>query len=395
MKDILKLSMDRMIGRAPKAIAIADEQWISQLPKDVADVVPTITFVRLGSSDRLAHIIPDDAEVLIVEVDGAQPATLDRIAGIRAANPQMPIIAAVANADLQLMRTLLRHGVSDVVALPFNTEELAAEIYNIGARSAEQKSATLAPVLSVSGSLGRSGSTSVLLHLAAALVEKSERTVRCCLIDFDVQRGQLEAQAGIECARTVLDLFEAEERLDADMLRNVAVQARPGVQVIAAPREIVPIEQVDLDQAIKIVTLARSVYDVVLVDMPSVWTSWSLSIAHEAGKHLLIVEQSLTSLRQARRALDLFREVGVRTDQIGVVVNRARTGRFVNISIQDVADTLGCEVAAVIKEDRGDLAKAIDEGKLVSEIARRSPFAVDVASLADVLLPSLDIGGRR
>ncbi len=382
MKDILKLSATSAVGNAPKTTIVASPAWVDDIATNSSLLFRDLQVLALGPDEQVTRDHLRDTEMLVIEVDAAHHATLDRLSSIKRMRPDLAIMAAVNNADMQVMRTLLRHGVSDAVALPFDLEELTSEIINIGARLAEQNEVPLAPSVSFFGALGRSGTTAIMVHLAHALVARSDHPIRCCLIDLDLQAGHLAGHTDVDNTRSILGLLDAEERVDRDMVRNVATKSSDGVYVIPAPPEILPIEQIDTDQLLRIISLAREEFDLVFIDLPSMWTSWSLSVAAESDNTVLVVEQNLDHLRQARRCLGLFREVGIPPKKVKLLVNRARKGMFKSISLQDVADTVGCEVIAAIREDRGELSQAIDEGKLVSSISRRNVFAQDIDAVA-------------
>lgn len=392
MKDILKLSPDSVVGQAPQTIVIANDSWISRIGSGNALPAENVQFVPVPANASLAPASLHEAELLVLEVDASEFATLSRLEFVRRTYPDLPIIAAVNDPDIRVMRTLLRHGITNVVALPFDNEELASEIYNVGAKMAEAKPVALAPTACVIGSMGRSGATSILVHLADALVRRSKKALRCCILDLDIQAGQTGPYTGIESTRCVLDLLEAQDRLDQDMIRNVAVKARDGIFIIAAPSEILPIEQVDIDQVHRIIQLARAEFDILLIDLPSSWTNWSLSVADRSDRLLLVTEQSLTPLRQTRRHLEMFREVGISSDHVDIIVNRASLSRFARITLNDVAETLNQDVLAAIREDKTELVQAQDEGKLVTEVNRKGVFAKDVAQLANKF--SVLLGGE-
>ncbi|WP_156167356.1 AAA family ATPase [Aurantiacibacter marinus] len=368
---------------AAKTAVIADAQWMSAMAQGALGMLSDVTVLSLKPDAGVDREHLREIELLVLEVDAEVTATLDRLAAIKRMRPDMEVIAAVKNADMQVMRSLLRHGVSDVVSLPFNADELTAQICTVGARLAESQNVPLAPTISFVGSLGRSGSTCILHHLADALVRQADRPIRCCLIDLDLQAGQLSAHARVDNSRSIFNLLEAEERLDQDMLRNVVTKAGDGLYILPAPQEILPLEQVDADQVLRIVALARAEFDVVLLDMPSAWTNWSLSVVAESERIMLVTEQSLEHLRQSRRIVELFSEVGIAKDKVDVVVNRSTKTRSRTISVQDVADTLGTNVIAEIREDRGELAQAVDEGKLVTSYSRRNVFAQGIETLAE------------
>ncbi len=382
MKDILNLSATKAVGKAPKTTIIASESWVGDIPSDLSVLVRDLKIHACGPDEFITRDQLRDCELLILEIDADHRGTLERLSSIKRMRPDLAIMAAVKNADMQVMRTLMRHGVSDVVALPFDMEELTSEIINIGARLAESTKVPLAPSVSFVGALGRTGTTAIMVHLANALVARSEHPIRCCLIDLDLQSGHLAGHTNIDNTRSILGLLDAEERVDQDMVRNTATKSSIGIYVIPSPSEILPIEQVDTDQLLRIISLARAEFDLVFIDLPSVWTSWSLSVAAESDSTVLVVQQNLDHLRQAKRCVGLFREVGISAKKTKVVVNRATKGLFKSISLQDVADTVGCEVIAAIRKDRGELSQAIDEGMLVSSVSRRNVFAQDIDAIA-------------
>lgn len=361
---------------------MAGREWIEAVPQAEWKVMSDLQLRPLACSDPLPPDLLDTAEILVLEVDAADRASLDRLESVRRSYPDLPVIAAVERADIPLMKLLLHHGINDVVSLPFDIGSLTTEIYDVGAKLANSQTQVLAPSICVTGVLGRSGATSILLHLANEIVRGADYPMKCCVIDLALQSGQLAEYAGVKANRTILSLLEADDRLDSDMIRNVATKSADGVFIISAPSEIIPMEQVNVDQVLRIVSLARREFDLVLIDMPPVWTNWSLSVAAESDRIAMIVEQALPNLRQARRYLELFREVGISENMVDLIVNRAAKGRFVNITVQDVADTLAHDVIGTIREDRGELSQAIDEGKLVTEINQKNVFGQDVEQLA-------------
>ena len=391
MKDISKLSKANAIGKMPRTLVVVQERWAQGIDDALRGAVPDVTHLDLAPGGDLSREDLREAELLVLEVDAASDTSFERLASAKRLRPELPIIVAIENASLPVMRTLLRHGIRDVVGLPLEGNELASEIISVVDRQADGGSIKLAPAVCFVGSLGRVGNTSIVLHLAAAIAAEADRQMRCCVIDLDIQSGTLAAHAGVDTTRSVLDLMEAEERLDQDMVRNVATRTADGLYILPAPEEIVPIEQVDTDQLLRVVNAARAEFDLVLLDMPPAWTNWSLSLAAEADQVVVVTRQSLAHLRQARRSIDLFQEVGISRNKISVVVNRAQKNPFRPISVQDVADTLGVDVLAAIREDRGDLSQAIDQGKLVQRLAPKNVFSRDVSALAHQLLTRTEI----
>jgi pilus assembly protein CpaE len=136
----------------------------------------------------------------------------------------------------------------------------------------------------------------------------------------------------------------------------------------------------------------RRKYDYVFLDLPSNLTNWSLTVLTESSSIVMVVEQNLASLRQAKRRLDLFRNVGIDLRSVAVIVNRLERRMFGSIGIGDVEKALGHDVMATLQLDAKHLEVAQDQGLLVGEMRAKTPYGTDIARLADQLRARLDGG---
>ena len=363
---------------------VAGEQEIAPLRSHKA--VPGLTdatFVPLPPDYPLAEDIVRTAQVLVLEVDPADDFSLRRIGRVRSERPDLPIIAALRNANVSLVRTLVRQGVADVATLPFVPDELATQILDQSARAAEHAEPTeLAPMYSVVRSTGGCGATTVVTHLAAALAQDDPGGV--CVVDLDLQGGDVAAFIGETPQVTISALLEAGGRLDTELLRSATID-RYGFAVIAAPDAITPLDTVDIDQLLKILRLVRGQYRHVLIDLPAAWTNWALSAALASTEVMLITDLSISSLRQAKLRLELLSSVGVTGDRIKLLVNRVERRLFRAIGIHEVTQALDCRVAASLAMEGAALRSAQDQGLLVSGVVNKSKFAGDIQSLAGAL----------
>lgn len=342
----------------------------------------SVHVVEIDPTEELPSEIVRKAAILVLEVDPSQATSLERVTDVRAARPSLPVVVALENADVGLTRMLIRQGVSDVATLPFDPSELTSLLLEIGARHAPVSEARLAPMVSLVRAAGGVGATTIITHLADALSEcGGGRDV--CVIDLDLQFGQVATYLGLHPQTTVLDLLEASERLDPDLVRDAAVSTPQGISVIGAPPQIAPLEDVDVDRLLNLLTVARQSFDFVLIDLPSNWTNWTLSAALACNEIMVVTDQSITGLRQTKRVIELFDMMQVARENVRIVVNRVEKKLFQSISVNEVANTLAREISATVSRDRGDLQMAQDEGRLLSDGNRKAAFVKDVGRLAD------------
>jgi pilus assembly protein CpaE len=344
------------------------------------------TLVSLAADAELSGDIAKQAKVLVLEVDPSSAESLRRIGKLRAAREDLPIIAALSKADVSLVRTLVRQGITDVAELPFAPDELASQILEASTRLAElAPKGALAPMISVIRSAGGSGATTVLTHLAAELAKVDQTGKGVCVIDLDLQSGDVAAFIGQDPKVTVLALLEAGDRLDTELLRSTITSTPYHFSIIAAPDAIAPLDTVDVEQLLRVLSFVRRQFGYVLVDLPADWTDWSLSTVVASTDVLLVTDLSIASLRQARRRLDLLRSVGLGKHQLKVIANRMERRLFKTIGVDEVTEALDCEVIATLSADPATLREAQDQGLLVTDVAHRNKFASEIRALAGLL----------
>lgn len=343
--------------------------------------------VALAASEPIPADVIAKAFLLVIEVDPSDRVSMRRIAQVRNARPGLPLVVALHDANVSAVRTLVRQGVNDVATIPFDLEELSSQLLDLAAQVRNDATAQLplSPLVSVVRSTGGSGATTVVTHLAAALATHSGRPNGACLIDLDIQFGNVGASLGKSAKTTVIDLLDAGDRLDAEFFASAAVDSGRGFDIVVAPKPITPLETVDVDQLIHLLSIARRAYGSVLVDLPANWTNWTLSTALASTDLVLVTDLTIPGLRQAKRRLELFDAVGVPRELVRIVVNRVEKRLFKTIGVDEVRQTLGHPVYATLAAEPGTLQGAQDQGLLSWEANRKSKFASDVSALADQL----------
>lgn len=363
-----------------------------QLLDAIAGLGGGVRTLACGIDDPLPLGEISGASIVVLEVDPRSRNSLERVDLLRSQLPAVPVIAGLADVDIATSRQLLRRGVSDIVALPFAFDEMVTAICDTAEQIAADVpgEAKLAPFIAVLKTIGGSGATTVATHLAAQIAHDMGDDARACVIDLDLQTGDVAAYMGCSPRLTLSELMDAGGRLDDELIRSVACDSGKRVDVIAAPSEIVPIEDVDFEQLMRIVTAARRLYDVVVVDLPATFTNWSLSTVFAADQTLLVSTLTLPSLRHAKRQLDFMLSMGIARSAIQIVLNRVEMKLFKSIDAGDAARVLKHPVLATICNDYKLLSNAQDEGELVGEIQRKCRFVKEIATLAESLAARLE-----
>ncbi|MFN6936490.1 MAG: CpaE family protein, partial [Tsuneonella sp.] len=347
-------------------------------------------FLALPADEPLPAQAIQGSAVVVLEVDPASEGSLQRLARARVEHPGVSLIVALRDASVALVRTLIRQGVADVAQLPFQPETLAAQILDaLSAQTERVSTGHLAPMIAVVGATGGAGATTALTHIANALAEANTGMRGVCLIDLDLQGGDVASYLGATPKVTIDELLDAGSRMDADLFRSAVVEARRGLSLVAAPPDIKPMDRVDTDDLLALVKLARSLFDYVLVDLPPVWNSWSLSVVNSADRVVLVSDASINCLRQAKRRMRLFDEIDFPSAKVDVVINRMERKLFRPVSEDAMADALGVSIAGTLPLDGQGISAAQDEGRLVTENGSKSRYGSQTDALAHAIVQRL------
>lgn len=362
--------------------------------KDIKDLQSSPSIQGLGGAALVAlasnAAVPFDqiagAKVLVLEVDPAVPESVRRISTVRSERADLKIIAAIQQADVSLVRTLIRQGITDVAALPFSPDELSSQILEaLAPLRDEPKDSDLGLVTAVVRSSGGCGSTTVLTHLAAALAAANTGKRGVCVLDLDVQSGAVASHVGENPKVTISALLEASDRLDDSLVHSVTIDTHYGFSIIAAPEVITPLDLVRPELISAVVALLRKRFDFVLIDLPANWSNWSLATAAEAGEILMVTDLAIGALRQAKRRIDLLASVGVETGQIKIIANRMERRFFKTIGVDDIHQALRCEVVAALSDEGSAMRAAQDQGVLLGDVGGKGSFTKGIQALAELI----------
>lgn len=361
----------------------------------ISGLSDSIVGVPCGIEDPLPVNELSHASIVVIEVDPSSHNSLERVDRLRSELPSIPVIAGLADVDIATSRQLLRRGVSDIVVLPIALDELVTAISDTAEQIATEMNGEvkLAPFITVLKSIGGSGGTTVATHLASQLAADLGEGARACVIDLDLQAGDVSSFMGCTPRQNLTELIEAGARLDEELLHAVACDSGQGVDVIAAPIEIVPIEALDFEQLMRIITMARQQYDIVIADLPASFTNWSLSTVFAADQTLIVGTLTIPSLRHAKRQLDFLISMGIARNQIQIVLNRVEKKLFRTIDADDAAKALKHPVLATICNNYSLLRTAQDQGELADAIQPRNKFSKDIANLAELVWARLEGDG--
>lgn len=341
------------------------------------------SFVANGPSVRWT-------DVLICQIDPNNPRDLEvfeRFVGDHAG--RMPVVAAVRDLTVAVTRRVLRSEAVDVLPIPFTPDELHQAIET--GRDAIVRGGPGGPIQSgrivaFVGALGGMGTTTLATQAGMIWAEKAS----VCLIDLDVQFGNAALYLNMKPSLSLADLIEAGDRLDIELLRSVADAHSSGLNIIACPPDIVPLDALTPEFVDKLLDLAVQTYDIVLIDLPGAWVSWSLSALQKSDAVCLVAGLSVPGVHQARRQLELLDANGL-AERVRIILNRVAVPMFGKVDLTDAESVFRRSVHFVVSNDYPTVSAAIDEGRSIAAIKMKARVEKDIRKMVTTLAALVSI----
>lgn len=323
-------------------------------------------------------------DVLICQINPDNPRdfeTFERF--VRDNVGKLPVVAAVRDLTVATTRRVLRSAAVDVLSIPFTQAELYQAIET--GREAIVHDRTIGEsrggrIISFFGALGGVGTTAILAQAGMAWAA----TKRVCLIDLDVQFGNAALYVNLKPQLCLIDLIDAGDRLDPEILQSVAMQHASGLSIIASPSEMVSLDTVTSDFVEKLLDLAVESYDIVLVDLPNAWVGWTISAFQRSDAICLVTELSVPGVHQAKRQIDMIEANGL-GDRLRLVMNRVAVPLFGRPDMSGPEAALRRKVDHTIANDFPTVSAALDEGKTLAGIKVKSRVERDIRHLITTL----------
>ena len=380
MNDIIDLTADKEFKLTARVAICAEAEHLGPL----TGLSKSLELIDLSIDEAPPEPAIRNAQVVIMQVDPENPGSVSRIEQLKNEHPSLHLIAALPDVDLRITRKMIRLGIEDLVRIPFNQDEVMTCVLDVETRIDDDEARiSLAPVVAVMKSVGGCGASTIATHLAGGLASGAHHPRSICVVDLDLQLGSVAPMLGGQPRLSLLDLIEADARIDTDLLQSVVTKTGSNVDVIAAPSDIIPVESIDGVKLDRIIRLLRQNYDLVVLDLPLDLTNWALATVMDADVTIIVAQLGLASLNQTKRRQRLLTSMGYNKGAIEVVLNRTSRKLFGSIDTGDAERALGQDLELTISKDDDALADAQSQGLLVWDLNKRGRLAKEFQGLAD------------
>ena len=238
-------------------------------------------------------------------------------------------------------------------------------------------------VFPVHGLAGGVGTTTFAANLAWELANTDEN-LRVCLLDLDFQFGSVATYLDLPRRESVYELLQDTETMDRDSFMQALLTFKEKLFVLTAPSELLPLDIVGSEDIERIIELARTNFDYVVIDMPSTITSWTETILHASHVYFAMTELDMRSANNTLRLLRALKGEELPYEKLRYVLNRAP--KFTDLTgksrVKRMAESLDIQIEVLMPDGGAQVTQANDHGIPLEEVAAKNVLRKEIQKLA-------------
>ena len=328
-------------------VASTDEQFREMIRENLlnqpnAKVISEYADVASNLYIRVLQDLERHPEAALILDIGGDPAEGFRILEkVRAAAPDLYIIAANYSGDGESVIATIRAGANDFLTMPLRRTDFKDAITRLEKtpRRASSGTSKLGRIYSFLGTKGGVGTTSRAVNFASVLAQRKQQTV---LIDLDAIGNDVAMQLGAAPQYTLQEVGENLSRMDQALFEGFVTRDPLGFFLVGPPDALEQRGYFSEAMFREFGTFLVEKYEAIVVDAGrSVSDEIVLGALQASSIIFLVITQEFPSIRNAQRYIAYLMRMGFSQDQLRVVCNRYQKRNNPNYtSLEQIQQTL-------------------------------------------------------
>jgi pilus assembly protein CpaE len=305
----------------------------------------------------------------------------------------IPIVMLTAVTSLEQKLAAFEAGANDYIIKPCDNLELVARIHvQLRDHLHQQpgKAAHAGKVITLFSLSGGVGKSSIAINLAVGLSDKTP-PIQVALIDSVLAAGEIKVMLNLPRSHGWGELAKEDRSQVTTLLLSSYFMPThyAEVRTLAAPGHPQDAERIDTDLANLVYAFSRQHYEYTLIDTPPAFDAVTLTALDVSDLILLVLTPTVPGVASAVKALQVFRELGYRNEQVMVVNNFANSGEDIDPTM--IAKTLKHRIDFTLLQEKRNYVTAINKGIPYITQYAKSPLARDFRRLAELLTSRRDV----
>lgn len=277
--------------------------------------------------------------------------------------PQCLIIVMSVQGGKEQLRKAMFVGAKDYLLKPFEGDELVNCIKHIYGREQKKRERFIhvikepGKVITIFSTKGGIGKTTMVTNLATELGINSKFKV--CIIDMDLQFGDVPLLLNLVPGRTIADLIkdmDGRHKLDGNFLDGYMTKFMDNVKVLAAPFWPEEVGDVTTDYLTTIIKELQHHYDYVIIDTASLFNDIMFKILDLSNRIIAVTSQDVSTLMNVENCLEILKSLNYPEEKFQVVLSQANSN--VSMNVKQSEELLHRKLLGCMPNDRPTVAAA-------------------------------------
>ncbi|TCM84469.1 AAA family ATPase [Rhodovulum steppense] len=274
------------------------------------------------------------------------------------------------------------HDAIDRVRRPAPVAPVPANGASVPAVSRSNRDGVVLPVHGLAGGVGAS-TFAVNLAWELSLAAKATQG-RICLLDLDLQFGSVSTYLDLPRKDAVFEMLSDIPSMDSESFMQALQTYRDGLHVLTAPTDILPLDIITPDDAKRLIEMARSQFEFVVIDMPTTLVQWTETVLSQSHVYFGLLELDMRSAQNALRLIRALKSEDLPHERLRYAMNRAP--KFTDLSgksrVKRMAESLDIDIEIHLPEGGKVVTEAGDHGLPLAETAAKAPLRKEIQKLA-------------
>lgn len=297
--------------------------------------------------------------ILVLELAGNPDQVLALVSTLKNELPELGVILTARDSSPQLILRCMRAGAQEFLARPIDPRELSEAVKRLALliQRASGPKKQNGKIITVFSNKGGVGVTSIATNLAVSFSMNAGKST--ALVDLNMQMGEVALQLDLNPSYTIADAL-GPGQLDESRLKGLLTEHESGVAFLTTPEDPVEAEMISPDLLLEVMSLLKGMFDIVIVDAGHSFDSRVLEVMNLADTILVIAGLDVPTVRNIRRCMTLFEQLGYSNSKIRLLVNREQ--KKSKVTARDLEETAKSRIFWQLPSDYNSLISAIDAG---------------------------------
>ena len=364
--------------------------------------------------EALAFLDQPDAaqlEVIALALSDSDSADIDLVLKIveKARSLSIGVLLIADELDPLVLHKVLQSGANEFLPYPMPESSLAEAVERLSAPAPNTLMAIATDGLdpdategspdmpsrvsrdctmfAVQGLAGGVGATTFALNLAWELATMKGESPRVLLLDMDQQFGAVATYLDLPRRENIYELVSDIESLDEESFKQALQVVDSTLSVFTAPADILPLDLLSPDEMEHLLTTASSLFDYIIIDMPSAIVGWTETVLRITSVYFSLVELDMRSAQNTLRFIKTLKAEDLPIEKLRFVLNKSPklTDLSGKARVKRMADSLDIAFGEQMPDGGRHVSEACDHGTPLAQRAAKNPLRKELAKLAKSL----------